>query len=166
VHALSFLRCDLAGVRADRCCKHLANPVQTLSEMVRSCRPGRQGEGVAASCQLLQRHVRPRIPHLLGRLGLVVVEVAAFALMLTYPRDGLRPARMGRLRHRAWQSLRRGDERQWQEGLARVANEGGLPGRPHLPGLQRAAALNSRAARRAAASPASICWFALSSAGA
>jgi hypothetical protein len=28
-----------------------------------------------------------RIPHLLGRLGLVVIEVAAFALMFTYPRD-------------------------------------------------------------------------------
>jgi hypothetical protein len=44
--------------------------------------------------------------HLLGRLGLVEIEVAAFPLVLTDLRDGVRPRRMGRLCHRAWRSLR------------------------------------------------------------
>jgi hypothetical protein len=106
-----------------------------------------------------------RIPHLLGRLGLVVIEVAAFALMFTYPRDAF--GLPGWVAY----AIELGGR------FGRTTSGSGRRGSPLLP--TRAASssssptwsaagrgLHSGGARRAAAPPASICWFALCSADA
>jgi SAM-dependent methyltransferase len=113
VHALPFSDASFAGVRADRVLQHLADPVRALGEMVRVTRPWRPGRGRRSRSGIVVMEVpgvpadlvtrvkawrrdasyrngtlARRIPHLLiGRLGLVVVEVAAFPRVLTDPWD-------------------------------------------------------------------------------
>ena len=81
---------------------------------------------MAARRQLPQRHVRPTHPPPARATGLVEVQVAAFPLVLTDLR--------GRLRLHGWvaYAIELGgpfdsdDKRQWRDGLAWVADEGGF----------------------------------------
>jgi SAM-dependent methyltransferase len=149
--ALPFADGRFAGVRADRVLQHVADPERALAELVRVVGSGGlvvvadpdqeslviEVPGVEADLMarvkvwrrdLSYRNGRfaRRVPWLLGRLGMVDIDVAAFPLVLTDPWEAFGLPGWVAYARELGGGFSAGDERAWADGLERVRREGGF----------------------------------------
>lgn len=151
VHALPFPDASFAGVRADRVLQHVGDPVGALGEMVRVTRLGGRvvvadpdqeslvievpgvPAGLVAKVKAWRRDASyrngtfaRRVPCLLGELGLVEVEVAAYPLVLTDPQDAFGLPGWVAYARELGGGFSSDEQLDWQHGVARASTEGGF----------------------------------------